>query len=486
MLSDYVYDVSGAAFCNSMLLVDSGVEEHCGYANAFAQHGFEVVRWMDDLSFRIGWEEALRRGDKLAVVARQEDYIPYDLAQLMQRYDVTLGNLFPKLDLATLRSDLTLDLDFLAVAYERDYVHTSGAASTVTYIESSVNTRATAEAVCDGLESELVQLASKAVSWRDWVTVAELKARIDVTAARYGLDRSTNVLTDGPFRDFVRMRFGQLTMESSDVTPVLLSSAMDWMRERSERFAVVVMDGMSEFDWRVIRESFVDIPYEQSAAFAMVPTVTSLSRQSLLSGKFPRGLSSPWTTGKEKNEFLACCSRLGMGDGRASYLRGYDEMPPWDCAGAAFVILDVDERVHGQYGGRAGMLKDMELLRDGGKLAGLVRRLSTAGIDVYITADHGNTPCVGHGRVAGTGVETETKSRRMLVVNDLADISAQQEKYGLIECPSGYLPQGLRYYVCPSGVSFDNPGENVMSHGGMTIDEVVVPFITVKAGACNG
>jgi hypothetical protein len=73
-------------------------------------------------------------------------------------------------------------------------------------------------------------------------------------------------------------------------------------------------------------------------------------------------------------------------------------------------------------------------------------------------------------------------------------VSSQEEResalspyqWTLLECPSGFLPQGLRYYVCPSGVSFDNPGENVMSHGGMSIDEVVVLFITVRAGACNG
>ena len=44
----------------------------------------------------------------------------------------------------------------------------------------------------------------------------------------------------------------------------------------------------------------------------------------------------------------------------------------------------VDERVHGQYGGRAGMLKDMELLRDGGKLVELVRRLLDAGVNAVI------------------------------------------------------------------------------------------------------
>lgn len=486
MLGEYVFNESSAMYCTSVLLVDHGIEERASYAYAFERRGFTVVRWVDDLAFRNGWEDALKGGAKLAVIVSDGAYVPYDLAQIMQRYDVSLGRLFPKLDTATLRSSSELDLDFLAVAYERDLVHTSDAKATRGYLETRVNVRETAECVSDELESELVRLTCAAAGYRDWIAVAQLKARIDVTRARYGIERSTNELTDGAFRDFVVTRLGQLTMEYDDETPVLVSSAMEYMSTRSERFAIVVMDGMSEFDWHVLREPFAGIPHEESAAFAMVPTVTSLSRQSLLSGRYPRDFASPWTTGKEKSEFVECAKRMGFAPDRIAYLRGYDDELPYGCDCAAFVILDVDERVHGQYGGRAGMLRDMELLRDGSRLAKLVRRLTDAGLDVYISADHGNTPCVGRGRVTGTGVETETKSRRMLVVNDLADVSDKQEKYGLVQCPGGFLPQGLRYYVCPSGVSFDDPGENVMSHGGMSIDEVIVPFITVRAGACNG
>ena len=45
----------------------------------------------------------------------------------------------------------------------------------------------------------------------------------------------------------------------------------------------------------------------------MVPTVTSLSRQSLLSGKYPRDLASPWTTDKEKSEFVGRVRSWGIG-----------------------------------------------------------------------------------------------------------------------------------------------------------------------------
>lgn len=485
-LAELVYRDSSAAFSTSVLLVDYGIETRCDYTKEFERNGFTVIRWADDLRFRIEWEDTLKRGEKLAVIVPDGEYVPYDLAQLMQRFDVSFGSLFPKLDSRTLREDDLLDLDFLAAACERDLVHTSDGKATRRYVDGSVKTRDTAERVTDELESELVRLTSAAATYRDWFEVANLKARIDATRATYGIDRSTNVWTDGPFRDFVRTRFGQLTMEYDESTPVLVKSAMSFMSGHSDRFAIVVIDGMSLFDWRVIRESLEGIPYEESAAFAMVPTVTSLSRQSLLSGKFPKDLASPWTTGREKGEFIECAKRLGFAADRIAYLRGYDAELPYGCECAAFVILDVDKRVHGQYDGRAGMLRDMELLRDGGRLAALVRRLTDAGLDVYICADHGNTPCVGRGRVIGAGVETETKSRRMLVVNDLADVSDKQEKYELVQCPGGFLPQGLRYYVCPSGVSFDNPGMNVMSHGGMSIDEVVVPFITVRAGECNG
>lgn len=481
MFDDYVYDMSGAAFNNAMLLVDYGIDGLELYDGAFTRCGFTVVRWADDLSFRIEWEEQVKSGAHLAVIARPDDYVPYDLATLMQRYDVALGPLFPELDEGMLRETQGLDLDFLAVAYARDVLTMLDADETRAYLSKRVFCKETAQEVCGGLCSRLVQLVSHACSFRDWIGVAELKARIDVTAARYGFDCETNALVDGAFRDFMLSRFGSLGGEIDDETPVLVSGAMEYMAHRSDRFAIVVMDGMSEFDWRVFRTSFDDIEYWQSGAFAMVPTITCISRQCLLANKFPRQLENPWSQHKEEKEFRACAQGLGFDKERIAYLRGYDAPLPWGCDVAAYIVLDVDERVHGQYGGRPGMLQDMELLARSGKLAELVRRLTKAGMDVYISADHGNTPCVGRGRATQTGVETETRGKRLLVVNDLADVEDIRDKYGLIEFPGTFLDKRYRYLLCHSDVSFDNPGKKVMSHGGISIDEVIVPFICVRA-----
>lgn len=259
------------------------------------------------------------------------------------------------------------------------------------------------------------------------------------------------------------------------------------MHDHSKRFVLIVMDGMSEFDWRILSRSFDGIQYTESHAMAMIPTVTSVSRQCLLSNKFPVELENPWSQSLEKKEFTNCARSMGYADAQIGYERGYDADFGAAVACAAIIINDVDDMVHGQLQGRTGMYNDISVLMRQRKLDGTVRRMLAKGFDVYISADHGNVPCVGMGKLMKTGVETETKSHRMVVLKDFADKSAILEKYpGIIEYPGYYLDKSFTYLLCGIGGSFDAKGEEVMNHGGITIDEVVVPFIRIKAVDNNG
>ncbi|MBQ5957339.1 MAG: PglZ domain-containing protein, partial [Clostridia bacterium] len=92
----------------------------------------------------------------------------------------------------------------------------------------------------------------------------------------------------------------------------------------------------------------------------------------------------------------------------------------------------------------------------------------------------------GMGKLMKTGVEVETKSRRMIVLKDFADKQKLIDQYELIDYPKYYLSKEFDYLVCGIGCSFDARGDEVMSHGGITIDEVIVPFIKIKAVENNG
>ena len=132
------------------------------------------------------------------------------------------------------------------------------------------------------------------------------------------------------------------------------------------------------------------------------------------------------------------------------------------------------------------MLNDDTVLMEQNKLRGTVKRFLKQGYDVYISADHGNTQSIGLGRLMGTGLEMETKSHKMVVLKDFADKESLIERYGLMKYPKYYLPKEYDYLICKVGESLDIKGEEVMTHGGISLDEVVVPFISIRAEDYNG
>lgn len=487
MFQDYVYEKSPAVYASHVWIKDiDGINQVIPYMEAFARHGFEIVEYKDDLSFRIEYEEKVKEGHgKMAVLQQEDSYVPYDILKCFNVYAVSLKELFPNLDEKILQEKSSLDLELLTQVVESNLGNIMEAAQTEAFFTTTVYNRNNLRAYfIDRLKSVLLELQGS-VSYSDWYRIAEEKAQIDIYAVRYGLDIDTSPI-NALFQEYVLQSFGRLSTKIDKNTPVMVSRAMEYMSEQSNKFVVIVMDGMSEFDWGILAKSFGQITYQQSAMFAMIPSTTSISRQCLLSNKFPRQLLSPWNQAKEKTEFIQCARNLGYADNQIAYARGYDADFGSFIRCGAVIINDVDDMVHGQCQGRLGMYNDISVLAAEEKLRGLSERLLAKGFDVYITADHGNTLCTGKGKFVGAGVAVETKSHRMAVVKDFADKAGLMNKYGLIDYPKYYLPQEYDYLICDKDTSLDNPGEQVMTHGGMTIDEVIVPFIKIEAVLNNG
>jgi len=513
VFSDYVYNETSAQYTDKLLLVDEdNLKEKTNFYAEFLSHGFEVINYTDDLCFRIEHEEKLKNSDnKLLVIAGYNQYIPYDIRKKLRVYSLSLSNLFPRLNANVLREKSPLDIDLLCLVYKSTFDNLHKRNQTEQFFHTTVYSNNNVKdylihvlhdimlkinvafhsdgSFSDADENEennsYILNTKNALTYKDWFFIAEEKAKIDVLGVKYNIGIDTSDI-NRMFQEFVINEFGKLSQIIDKDTPVLLSRMMEYIHDHSSKFVLVVMDGMSEFDWNIISASFQDIDYEQTAAFAMIPSTTSISRQCLLSNKYPSQLIEPWKQGKEKYEFIACSKELGYTDEQIEYARGYDvEFGSFVRCGAV-IINDVDDLVHAQHQGRLGMLNDISVLRDQTKLADMTKQFLRAGYDVYITADHGNTPCIGMGKLMGTGVEVETKSRRMLVLKDFADKETLIKKYGLIEYPKYYLLKDYDFLICNVGDSFDAKGEDVMTHGGLTLDEIIVPFIKIKVEQNNG
>ena len=423
---------------------------------------------------------------KYVLIVTDNNYVPYDVYARFRQYVLSIKNIMPKLNSLIIKESVKLDYDLLYLAYKDNYDDLNLAIETKHFIQEKVYSKENIEAFVKILATKIDDVAAKAFSYKDWAAVANMKAKFDVLVAENELLVNVEQIQQ-KFVDFILKEFGHLATAIDRDTPVLVNKSMEYMHDNSEKFAVIVMDGMSEFDWRVISEYFTGIKYEKSDAYAMIPTTTSISRQCLLSNKYPRELISPWRQADEKKEFIQCAKSMGFTDQQIGYERGYDASFGVFVKCAAVIVNEIDDTVHGQVHGREGMLFDMQILGKKHKLLELTKRLLSGGFDVYITADHGNAPCVGMGKLTKTGVDIETKSRRMAVLKEFADKEAIKERYKVIDFTMKYyLDKQYEYLICDVGRSFDAKDEEVMSHGGITIDEVIVPFIKIKAVENNG
>lgn len=456
MFGDYVIERASAKYNNRILLLDDdSLDAKMHYGKDFIAHGFSVVYYKDDLDFRVSYDEALHSNDeKIVVIADTKKYIPYDVRRRLSAYSIGLSDMFPKLNVEVLKERSNVDLELLCMAYLKNFEDLSSRQQTEEFFDKKVLCKENVEEYVRQTSENLLSRARVAFNYKEWMSIAEEKAKVDILAAKNRLSIDTGEI-NRLFRDYVLQNFGKLSTEMSKETPILVSRAMEYMHDNSDKFIVVVMDGMSEFDWQLLAERFDDIKYEQKAVFAMIPSTTSISRQCLLSNKYPSQLIEPWKQSKEKSEFLACAKELGYSDVQVEYHRGYDSTFGSFVRCGAVIINDIDDMVHAQHQGRIGMYNDIGLLAEQDKLQNMVRRFIGEGFDVYITADHGNTSCTGLGKLMGTGVEVETKSRRMLVLQNYANKEALVDKYGLIEYPKYYLKKDFDYLICDVGDSFD-------------------------------
>jgi len=114
-----------------------------------------------------------------------------------------------------------------------------------------------------------------------------------------------------------------------------------------------------------------------------------------------------------------------------------------------------------------------------GKAISLFQRLLDEGIDVYMTADHGNIAAEGVG-TPKEGVLVEVGGKRARIYDSPSFRAEVESEYpDTIAWPSIGLPPN-RYVLLPKGLrAFAQSGKHVVSHGGIALEEVVVPFVRI-------
>ena len=447
------------------------------YQQMLIAAGFSVYHYDDVEKMRYQYETEIRHEDiKCAIIVEDDIYVPSDMRRALHEVTISLGAVYPAMQKEYLEKYIG-DIELIDFSYDIFVQQCLRKEETERFVELTSFSKDIIQRFISREDQKIKDTLSQPLSATEWTRIAKTNAKLEKYASMHGIQRDQASIDDA-FISFIQESYQKLANTVSGKYPAILPKVIDRIAG-GEKVALVVADGMSIFDFEVLSGHMGQYDYDYGATYALIPTITSVSRQSLLAGKYPQQLKNPFSLSGEESGFYAAGLEHGYSKQQLFYGRGYQADPGPLARFVAIIVNDIDDMVHGQKQGRVGMLHDVELWAKDGRFLELVDKLLNRGFKVFITADHGNTQCTGGGAIKKLGVETETKSKRMIVLKDFANISEELSER-TFEYPGYYLDKQYQYRICKGKTSFDNKNETVMTHGGITLEEVIVPFVEVR------
>ena len=342
------------------------------------------------------------------------------------------------------------------------------------------------------------------LKWAELSALFHTKPQVDANEREYdenylrlsGSIRGLQEKINNTFAEWLQSHYAGL-INLAPSTPAMLHHvprrlARDMESVEDGRVALIVVDGLSMDQWVTVRQILQrqdgNLVMRESAAFAWIPTLTSVSRQSIFSGKlplyFPSSINSTHNEGNLWKQFwegnglsrLDIAYQRGLGDGDAVNILE-SVINPGETKAVGLVVDKVDKIMHGMQLGSAGMHNQIKQWCQGGFLGALVGHLLDYGYAVWLTADHGNIECDGKGRPS-EGVIAETRGERVRVYptpelrSQVAEAFTFAHEWQPVGLPSDYYP-----LVAGGRDAFVTPGDTIVGHGGVAIEEVIVPLV---------
>ncbi len=372
----------------------------------------------------------------------------------------------------------------------------------------------------EGLDALGRRLASSQLRWDEWQAIAWDWAQLMLW--RYDLDLHHPVdqldlfrrLQDKLDDEFYRWLLKQYTFLGGRSLPVphhlhhVLPYLAFQRQDPSERLALLVLDGMATADWLMIKEAWTlrhpDWCFQEQLVLAQVPSITAISRQSLVSGlrpnQFQQTLADNRHEAKHWHSFWNEQQQPAHSVAYAYLPATVDAVYPPEIDSSrirnlCLITTVIDTMVHDASQGTADVLASLRtwLYQSGAEgqrsiwLEALIERLLERQYRVTIASDHGHVAAIGMG-TPQEGVLVQTRSKRARLYPSVETVRSSRERYPdtLVWSNDGLLPNDVHVLMPRGRSAFAQAGAEVVSHGGVTIEEVVVPLITLSKSSCHG
>ncbi|MDD2585768.1 MAG: PglZ domain-containing protein [Syntrophomonadaceae bacterium] len=478
------------------------------------QQDFAIIKYQGELSLR---QYIRQHPDRQVVILLQQDnlFLPYDIERSAAIITWRLSDIFPRLAsnamkqfkqegyqsiydtyqadediLGILDEQQTLSLitewirQGKVIAHEKGYRRSGVLQSSKldNFQETGSGEYRSSQIINEILE----MLKEETVSWFNiaklWCELESLHpGEMLLAESYYVLDRELNQR----FQTFIVNEYKDLFFASYKNNPVTINQTMNFLGTLSdERIALLCFDGMGFPEWYYLRKYLRANGlwnFQEQATFALIPTLTWSSRTSLFTGEIFLDKMDTESTGFNKavNKYIPNGKTKTRKLFKNKNGRWNSEYLNYDILGVVFRLID--EVGHNSVllsNSKRNMHLQLNMLYEQTQIAYIISALITEGYRVFISADHGSVWCHGN----GIKVEKYLVEDRALRVLRYPNIKLAEE----FATPKGLLlyqnPQilGEKVLVFPKGREmFCNKEHICISHGGIHIEELIIPFVEV-------
>ena len=450
----------------SIIHTSKSILELINIENILNQQGFNVLYAEPYMDFRTDYEEKYRqvieqdndKGKSLVIITTESfEQIDFDILKIAEEqqriFDYQFSQLFPQVvsALENVSASIPKNIDEW-IGFAKDF----------------------------GFQLNKINASSEGREYKD--VILHFLDKINRHFTLWCNQKYSNLLSDS-YID------GPKTLNN-----ILHHIAYRLRKKELQKVAIIVFDGMSFDQWELIKQALPALKkliVEEYGTFSMIPTLTSVSRQAIFSGKLPREYKKYInSTYKEKDLWESFWNEENRSD--AVYIKPMENFKEQlhtmenviednqiKIIGTVFPIID--ELMHKSSQGYPELYSSIKLWLKNGYLKKVLDDLIREKYEIYITSDHGNIDAIPGGQL-NEGVIADTKGQRVRVYDrEITRDNALNKYAGLVKLdnkiyalPDDYLP------LVHEKANYFGTGNSIITHGGLSVQEVIVPFIHIK------
>ncbi len=246
-----------------------------------------------------------------------------------------------------------------------------------------------------------------------------------------------------------------------------------------EKFALICFDGMGIAEWELLKDYFnsCSLTYDERFVYALIPTTTSVSRTAIFSGSHEIMYEN-----KSVNELREF--KMNFPNHDHKHFREKDPVSSDELLGITAVTMlfnFFDEVGHSTQfppdtESKSLYFDSVKNYLNRMKLMDTFHLLLHENYRIFICSDHGCTVATGNGKNIDKWLQDKFARRACIVDN-----TSLLESYR--DCPQYKVPfiENKTVLLAKNRTMFDSAGKTAITHGGVTVEELIVPFAEITA-----